>query len=487
MLGWGRGGQMPLLLAVLLCEMLFVAPLRSISWAEVTRRLPGLMAGAGALAALLIFLVRWSRAERRDFLRLLPYAAGTQARTEVLADLGAALLWGLIWPLLVPPRPHISVLWVGIHVWACAVGILSARCCRFGAGMALAVLGGALGPLLALGFGHLHLPDGVETLFWPWTALGLGFLSLAAWIPAWILRLPSHAAQAARISLSAWQDPASLLSYRLPLPWRVRFLGVFLVRGNLPLMVTFGIALAFTSFVASGSLHLGGFQPEPVSVLVGVGVGIPLALGLGAAPREFYLTRPLSRRRLLATAWLLGALLTLAVPAAGLWGLSRTPDAALADQIDQAAWWNLRQPNYLGLQSADPAELAERIQVVLRRETGLARLGPGHPISRPGMAAACRRHRCRQWVTAGLLGLLWFAGGLWIRMRQYASLEGAEDPLARREGAAALLLLLLVTLGQLRTFGWPVGSPPLPAVALAGVVALVGWMAWRGLSRLEVA
>ena len=485
MLGWGRGGQLPLLLAVLLCEMLFVAPLRSISWAEVTRRLPGLMAGAGALASLLIFLARWSRAERRDFLGLLPYATGTQERAETLADLGAVLLWGLVWPLLVPPRPQASVLWVGIHVWACAVGVLSARHRRFGAGMALAVLGGALGPLLALGFGRLRLPDGLDTLFWPWAALSLGLLSLAAWIPAWTLRLSAHAA-GGRISLAAWQDPASLLSYRLPLPWQVRNLGVFLVRGNLPLVVAFGITLAYAAFVASGSLHLGGFKPEPVSVLVGMGVGIPLALGLGAAPREFYLTRPLSRRRLLATAGLLGALLALAVPAAGLWGLSRTPDAALADQIDQVAWWSLRQPNYLGLQSEDPAELTDRFQEALRRETGLPHLVLGEG-SRLALAAACRRQRLRQWVTAGLLGLVWFAGGLWIRMRQYASLEGAEDPLARREGAAALLLLLLVTLGQLRTFGWPVGSPPLPAAALAGVVALVLWLAWRGLSRLEVA
>ncbi len=486
MLGWGRGGQTPLLLAVLLCEMMFVAPLRSISWAEVTRRLPGLMAGAGGLAALLIFVARWSRAERRDFLGLLPYAPGTQARAEALADLGAALLWGLIWPLLVPPRPHVSVLWMGIHAWAAAVGILSARSRRFGAGMALAVLGGALGPLLALAFGRLHLPYALDTFFWPWTALGLGVLSLAAWIPAWTLRMPSHAT-GGRISLSAWQDPASLLSYRLPLPWRVRGLGGFLVRGNLPLLVASGIALAYASFVASGSLHFPGFQPELVSVLVGVALGIPLALGLGAAPREFYLTRPLSRRRLLVTAGLLGTALTLAVPAAGLWGLSRTSDAALADQIDQVAWWHMRQPDYLGLQSEDPAELAERIQAAVRRETGLEALAPGGAMTRLAMGAASRRHRRLQWMTAGLLGLLWFAGGLWIRMRQYASLEGAEDPLARREGAAALLLLLLVTLGQLRTFGWPVGSPPLPAGALAGVAAGVLWMAWRGLSRLEVA
>lgn len=486
-LAWVKGGQTPFLLVVLLAEVLFVSPLKGASWAETLPQLPRLMAGAGALAACLILLARWSRGERRDFLRVLPYARGAIARSEALADLGAVMAWGLVWPVLVPPRPEVAALWAGVHLWAGGAGILAARLPRLGGGLGLAALLGAGGPLLALAAGRAADPEGWTDLFWPSSSAFLGGGALLLWIVAFASPLPEHR-PASRLSASAWQDPASWLSYRLPLPWRPRSLAVFLLRGNAPLLIATVVTAAYAGYVAFGSLHLRGFRPEPVALLLGVGIGLPIALGLGGAHREFLLTRPISRRRLVAAAGATGLVLVALVPVAGLRGLARTGDEALGRQLDDLIFWELRQPDYLGRTEAGRGPLWDRAQDRLRRETGMPDLVLNAPgMDRAATLAACRAQRERAWKTAGLLALLWLAGGLWVRMRQYAALEGSTPRGGLFEASAVLAAILAVSLCQFAAFDWPALGRPWPLEVLAAAVAGVLGMAWLRLARLEIA
>ena len=190
----------------------------------------------------------------------------------------------------------------------------------------------------------------------------------------------------------------------------------------------------------------------------------------------------------MGTALLIGCPYVLAVPAAGVLGLWRTPDSALAGQIEQVAFWEMRRLGPLGGEAEGFVELERRFEAALRRETGLSGMRLGDAVPRPAMAAACRRHRLGQWGAAGLLALAWFAGGLWVRMRQYANLEGTEaGPGARREAARVLLALLLLTATQLGRFG-AAGFPwSLPLTGLLAAALLTLAAAWVRLGRLEVA